>query len=88
MRGLIATTGLAAALLLAGCDAREEPAANDSVNATLSAPTNDVDPDVDENEVGVPGLAPGNDVKASDDKGSDDRGSDDRGSDDRGSDDR
>ena len=79
MRGLISTTALAAtALLLAGCERKADPA-NDSVNASLSAPTNGVDP--------------GNDVKASDanasdDKGSDDRGSDDRGSDDRGSDDR
>ena len=83
MRGLIATTGLAAALLLAGCNAKEDPAANDSVNATLTAPSNDVDPDVDENVIGVPELAPGNDVKGSDERGSDDRGSDDRGSEDR-----
>ena len=83
MRGLISMTALAAsALLLGGCEKKADPA-NDSVNASLSAPTNEVDPDVDDNSFGVPELGPGNDAKGGDDKGSDDRGSDDRGSDDR-----
>ena len=68
MRGLIATTALAAtALLLAGCDRKGEATANDSVEATIAAPTNDVDPDVDDNVIGVPELGPGNEVRNSED---------------------
>lgn len=60
MRGLISMTALAAtALLLAGCEKKADPA-NDSVNASLSAPTNGVDPDVDDNSFGVPDLGEGN----------------------------
>jgi PBP1b-binding outer membrane lipoprotein LpoB len=68
MRGLITTTALAAtALLLAGCDRKVDPAANDSVDATITAPTNEVDPDVDDNSFGVPELGPGNVVQNSED---------------------
>jgi PBP1b-binding outer membrane lipoprotein LpoB len=68
MRGLISTTAVAAtALLLAGCDRTADPAANDSVNASLSAPTNEVDPDVDDNSFGIPELGPGNVVQNSED---------------------
>ena len=68
MRGLIATTALAAtALLLAGCEKKVDPAANDSASSTLSVPTNEVDPDVDDNSFGVPELGPGNVVQNSED---------------------
>jgi hypothetical protein len=71
MRALISTTALAAtALLLAGCEKKAaDPAAdaNNSASSSLAVPSNEVDPDVDDNSFGIPELAPGNVVQNSED---------------------